>query len=63
MNPIDEAVRDFGVNDNKPVILEHHGIKEIISTDDLMRVRNHELEICDKCTHYNCLCEYRSEKI
>jgi len=46
---------------NKPVILEHHGIKEIISTEDLMRVRKHELEICDKCTHYNCLCQFRKE--
>ena len=47
---------------NKPTILEHHGIKEIISEEDLNKVIAHEKEICEKCIHYNCLCKYRDEE-
>ena len=44
---------------NKPVILEHDGIKEIMTTYHVDEVRKHRLEICKKCTHYRCICKFR----
>ena len=41
----------------KPIILEHHGIKEIVSQDDLKKVESEELLPCHLCSHYNCVCD------
>ncbi len=47
---------------DKPIILEHHGIREIISIRDAMKfadsigadsLRN----ICERCKHYRCVCD------
>ncbi len=45
---------------NKPIILEHNGIKEIMTTYHVNEVRNHRLNICTKCTHYRCICKYKA---
>ena len=42
---------------DKPVILEHHGVKEIMSLDDIQGYINSGQEVCDKCVHFNCVCE------
>lgn len=44
---------------NLPVILEHDGIKEIMTTYHVGEARIGRLTICPKCTHYRCICKYR----
>jgi len=44
---------------NKPVILEHDGIKEIMTTYHVGEAKLGTLKICPKCTHYRCICKYR----
>ena len=44
---------------NKPIIVEHDGIKEIMTTYHLGEARLGTLKICPKCTHYRCICKYR----
>lgn len=50
-------------NKHTPIILEHHGIKEIMSREDLELVRQHKKKICVKCRHYNCLCQIRRDNL
>ncbi len=40
----------------KPVIVEHDGIKEIMTLVDA-RVLAETEDICIKCKHFNCVCE------
>ena len=54
MNPIDETIRDFDVD--KPIILEHDGIKEIMSRHDA-EIYADTGDICIKCKHFNCVCD------
>jgi len=43
----------------KPIILEHHGIKELMSIEDAEKFAEiiGEGNVCEKCKHYNCVCE------
>jgi len=44
---------------DKPIILEHHGIREIISIEDAEKFAKSigAENICEKCLHYNCVCD------
>ncbi len=46
---------------DKPIILEHHGIKEIISIRDAEKfaesIGAYSKDVCKKCKHFNCVCE------
>jgi len=43
-------------NIDKPIILEHDGIKEIISRHDA-EIFAETGDICIKCKHFNCVCD------
>jgi len=44
---------------DKPIILEHHGIREIISIRDAEKFAKSigTENICEKCKHFNCVCQ------
>jgi len=45
------------VTKEKPIILDHDGIKEIMSTDDAVKFADEGYPVCEKCKHYNCVCD------
>lgn len=58
MSPKDECIRDFGVNvpNVEAIILEHDGIKEIMTKHDA-EIYADTGDICIKCKHFNCVCD------
>ena len=42
---------------DNPIIMEHHGIKEIMSLEDGKKFAEDPDKVCDKCQHFNCMCD------
>lgn len=45
------------ITKDKPIIMEHHDIKEIMSMKDANKFAEDTDKVCNKCKHFNCVCD------
>lgn len=66
-NDIGDSPDDYVVircaNEYDVMIVEHDGVKEIMSRTKLDDMRREKKDICPKCSYFTCLCKYKSEKL
>jgi len=59
----DDYVEIRFVDEYKVIILEHDGVKEIMTRHKLDEIKDGKHAQCLKCSYFGCLCGYDSEKL
>lgn len=59
----DDYVEITFVDEFRIMILEHDGVKEIMTRAKVDEVREGKHTICPKCSYFSCLCKYHRETL
>jgi len=59
----DDYVEITYIDEYKVLILEHDGVKEVMTRHKLDEVKRGEFAPCLKCSYFSCLCGYDREKL